>query len=62
MLKPNGGDLAATLSNLRDRIEQDRKALRARLAQPARRKRRSKTGQRSKLREIFRQYEDIANN
>ena len=58
MLKRDG-DVEGVLNNLRDRIAQERKTLRARLGQPPSRKRGSKS-ERSKLREIFRQYEGLS--
>ncbi len=48
------------VDNLRDRIDHERKRLRARLAQPPHRKRGAKPNERSKLREIFRQYEGLS--
>ena len=48
------------VESLRERIEEERKNLRARLAGRPRYQRGAKTNERGKLREIFRQFEGLS--
>jgi hypothetical protein len=64
LTKRNPEAEAQSLENLRQRVEQERKLIRARLAVPPKQKskRNARANSRGKLRQIFRQFEGLNDN